>query len=52
MKKVLLLLSILLFVFIIYQGLKQQNDYLKIGGGILLGLSVSEVLKSIRKFMK
>lgn len=47
MKKVILFISILLFIFIIFEGIKQQSDYLTIGGGILLGFSIRSILPPI-----
>lgn len=47
MKKVILFISILLFIFIIFEGIKQQNNYLTIGGGILLGFSIRSFLPPI-----
>lgn len=48
MKTIFYLVKLLFFIFLIYQGVIQQMNYLMIGGAIFLGL----LLRDLPKFRK
>lgn len=49
MKNFLVFFSIILYVIIINEGVKQDNIYLIIGGAVLLGIATANILRIIKK---